>query len=138
MGAMGRYIDGLGDEARDRVIEGQVWVPGTQADYAGGGCLLGQANGSASEARTARGRYVPELTLEGCRSMFRMVRRDAFFGPQGRAAQAFNLACLRFGIPRTVAAIKLRAAKPHRISLPASPSQKSIVEQGMGAEVGAD
>ena len=45
MGAMGRYIDSLTEEERDRIIVGQSWVPFTVSNGSGAGCLLGHAHG---------------------------------------------------------------------------------------------
>lgn len=121
MGAMGRYIDGLDDAGRDRLIEGQAWVPYAQWDGHGGGCLLGHANG---------------VVHMNSREYIDTIREIARTTPPaawllaGRAAHAFNASFERFGAARLTRAIKLRAARRNRLSLPASSPSETAVEVG--------
>lgn len=115
MGAMGRYIDSLDDEKRDRLIKAQQWVAWVRRDGMGGGCLVGHAEDDAANRfhKTFKDGSIvsPETAtplIAAARKMnytaFKMMRRKLPWA-------SFNLATERFGIERVVRAIKQRAAR---------------------------
>jgi hypothetical protein len=95
MGLLGRYIDGLTDEQRDRIVEAQAWGAGggglalvnnvawPNADGLVFGCLVEYAHGGNRAAQQS-GAF---LTI----------------GPR------FDVTVHRFGLDRVVRAVKLRA-----------------------------
>ena len=98
MGIVGRYIDALSDEQRDRVIEATTLYDGYSFyDYDGCGCLVGTAE-RVSKRSGVTGDPINALLYQrsGCRHY-----------PSAR----FPKLCRRFGKDRIVAACKARAAK---------------------------
>lgn len=87
MGMLGRYIDGLTDEQKDRIIQAQEWAAAQNKAFGGRNprCLVEQAQG-----------------FVGC-----AVNNTDYF----IYGMRFDMACGRFGIKRIVRACKLRAAK---------------------------
>lgn len=100
MGKMGRWIDGLTDEQKDRIVRGQRWRDQLVIDADGRKCLVGhaagyqvkkRANGNGTAAfRVGCEVYLPDTTPTGSR---------------------FDRLCGRFGLERIVRACKQRAAK---------------------------
>lgn len=86
-------LDGLTDVERDRVIEAQGWCASWLDDERGNRCLLGHAFNTAfwhvADARTGD-----------------PVRTQ-------RVASAFDYTVISHGLPKTVAAVKARAARNH-------------------------
>jgi len=108
MGAMGRYIDSLPVEAKDRVIQGQQWIGGVFADFKGGGCLIGHAEDFASC-------LIPQFFTP----TYPCESKSGYFTP--KPALSFDKAYPRWG-QRLIRAIKARAAKPfHQQVLDAGP-----------------
>jgi hypothetical protein len=101
MGLIGRYIDALPDEARDRVIEAQA------------GC---SAVGIAGSARCLRGHAEDFYLAAG---VVYEIGCPVDHADKWDAAKAFDDAVRRFAIARVVRACKLRAGRPNRIALPA-------------------
>lgn len=102
MGAIGKYLDGLDDDARDRVITAQDWPRDGGAYsfvYKGQRCLVGHAEDwyhdeiGHSQPRTKR--------YPGC----------AIYGGFPRIVK-------RIGLERAVRLVKARAARAHSIPLP--------------------
>ena len=83
---MGSWIDGLTDEQRDRIVQGQGWCVGDigNADTT---CLIGHAAGECLNPYMA---FTPPVgVMIACR---------------------FDILCDRFGLDRVVRACKMRAA----------------------------
>lgn len=118
MGAMGRYIDGLDDASRDRLIEAQGWRALTLQDGQGNGCLMGNARGLGQRHNL---QVVVGLAWIEATGGFATVYDDSRRDCRQHPAAAFNYSCLRFGKDRVVRAIKKRAARGNHISLPESP-----------------
>lgn len=110
MGAMGRYIDALCDEQRDRLLEAppRAWCSGWLLNDAGARCLVGHVIGPAVFA-------IPADNDEG----ERRTGLDWFYrenSPEDLAEDAFDDAVDRFGRPHVVRAIKARAARRNKSS----------------------
>lgn len=99
MGMLGRYIDGLTEEQKDKVIQAQEWRTGSMGVAQGPRCLMGHAKG-----------------------IYEDVQGDPFYGI--RLGVTFDSACRRFGQQRIVRACKLRASKPQFILPTAQQSSK--------------
>lgn len=102
MGKVARYIDGLTDEQRDRIIRAQEWGWGACAvnekrrdpdNPMWFGCLVEQAWGNWDEASQTREFH--SIGLGG-----------------------FDSLVLRFGLDRIVRACKARAARANTVTLP--------------------
>jgi hypothetical protein len=108
MGKIGRYIDALPDEARDRVIEAHDWCVQWGLDGGGGRCLVGHTEDwrEVGDGDIAV-RCVDVAKMPGGSEDLECVGAD------------FDAACARFGIDRVVRACKLRAGRPNRVTLPA-------------------
>jgi hypothetical protein len=105
MGIVGRYIDRLTDEQRDRIIVAQDWCSKHFMD-GDNRCLVGHAI-------NVRGvNDVRNLDVETYTD--KLFRRGVVFAP-GR----FDHLCARFGIARIVRACKARAARNNAITLTA-------------------
>lgn len=122
MGCMGRFIDGLSADQRDSIIQAQSWGWASMNDeeqYAamlGRLCLMDHACGVSSWM---------EWDTE------KIMEQDSIRKPP---AQAFDVACQRFGMQRVVRACKLRAGKPQPV-LMASPQQQILQHNNTPAEV---
>lgn len=104
------YVDGLPDEARDRIVTGRFWRAGAMLYRDGARCLVGHvANVQASDvtawAKDLEGREF------GCVFFDESEVRayDPMLG-RGRVHILFDGVCIEFGEDRVVRAIKLRAA----------------------------
>jgi hypothetical protein len=111
MGKIGRYIDALPDEARDRVIEAQAWC----TDNAMGG----------SEQRCLVGHTEDWYDIDNYHSAPRdMIVANLPGGTEDNSwicvGDYFDRACTHFGLDRVVRACKLRAGRPNRVALPAN------------------
>jgi len=100
MGLVGRYIDLANDEAKDRVIEGQLWGD-SFCDDDGHRCLCGHAE---------------NWDEEGSRPTNRVIRPERNYSWRGYtiADDVFNVVPRlfnRFGQDRMVALFKARAAR---------------------------
>jgi hypothetical protein len=98
---IGKWIDGLTDEQRDRIIEGHEWTAGSMSGYGASRCLVGHAfdyrrNGGFQDvvAAQASGQH-------GIGVAFR-----------------FDALVARFGLNRIVRACKMRAARRNVVVLP--------------------
>lgn len=120
MGAMGRYIDGLSDGARDRLIAAPAWLTDELVDGCGAGCLRGHAEGlaatgmSMNELRAAHKdleSYKRLVDVDAARWFFRFPVVPPFARNRANPAGAYNRSVERFGLDRVVRAIKLRAAR---------------------------
>jgi hypothetical protein len=113
MGLLGRYLDSLPDQARDRIIEAQDWGMGTLVDARGNRCLLGHAEDWLYAGSLFRNR-AGDLQLQRWRVQH--------FGPSSHLeiGRRFDLLCHRSGVPTAVRMIKLRAARgaPARAETP--------------------
>ena len=89
MGLLGRYIDSLMVEEKDRIIVGQEWCQYTLTTPNGSHCLMGQVDAQRYPIRCG----------------------DAMYGVH--IGITFDSTVGRFGMDRIVRACKLRAAKPH-------------------------
>ena len=94
---IGKWIDGLTDVQRDRIIEGQGWCNVTFYDGDGALCLIGHAFAIRADCdyHPRLGRYMRAVNRHGV---------DAF------VPDRFDELCVRFGRDRIVRACKLRAA----------------------------
>lgn len=106
---MGRYIDGLTDVERDRLVIAQNWANWTP--YGGNRCLVAHAQDAD---------HVDYLEL-GC-------------DYDGSPADAFDSAVERFGIDRVVRAIKLRASAslPSALTEPLAEVGRILDQPGLG------
>lgn len=100
MGLLGRYLDHLPDEAKDRIIRAQEWEPAASPRD-----LLGHAEIGRP------GRRVSWMERWSLRAAFLLT-----FGPAGRLRLRRRFARLvrRSGTLRAVRLLKLRASKPFR------------------------
>lgn len=104
MGKIGRYIDGLTDEQRDRIVTGQGWTSRADCfvDDTGCRCLVGHVD------------------------QWRMVGRDQMSNGQctirHNEHHLYPRAVRRFGLARVVRACKLRAAATLSSSVEARPT----------------
>ena len=101
MGMIGRYIDGLTDEPKDRVVRALYWARGGGRRNDGPMCLVQHAAGRWDwwYKTVKRGRWIFART--------KTVVEDN--EEDWRIAYRFDVLCIRFGLPRIVRAIKLRA-----------------------------
>lgn len=109
MGAIGKYIDMLSDEAADRVLMGQDWCADTFMDERGARCLVGHAGGFRRVASGA----ARECDTGAVDLAFAIDWKP--LTPPAR----FDRLVYRVGIPRAVALVKARAAKRTRLTLDA-------------------
>jgi len=102
MGMLGRYIDALPDEARDRIIEAQHWGMGTLVDAHGNRCLIGHAEDW---------RYAGSLLRNRAGDAALQRWRVEDLGPTSHLeiGKRFDMLCHRFGQPRAVRLAKMRA-----------------------------
>jgi len=99
MGMLGRYIDGLTAEQKDRVIEAQGWTRGQVEDRKGNRCLVGHAVGGAR---------VDNLVTHH-------IWMNEVWGINiGKIGERFDDLHWRFD-QRLIHAIKLRAGKPQPV-----------------------
>lgn len=108
MGLLGRYLDSLPPDARDRIIRAQEWdfKPPCDRDNLWG--LVAHASGIAYPGPGSAS-YARQLELDFARLIW--------FGPRSasRIGLCFCRVCRRFGVGRTVRALKLRAARENRL-----------------------
>lgn len=100
MGAIGKYLDALPDEARDRVLTAQDWCVKDFYDEAGARCLVGHAEDWADG--TARARNVRFLLWE-----------QNIGGIT--TGEHFDAIAERVGLDRAVRLVKQRAGKRTRV-----------------------
>ena len=110
MGLLGRYIDSLTAEEKDKIIVGQKWCQNTLTTTNGSHCLMGHVDAQ----------HYP------------MRRGDALYGV--RLGVKFDRTVDRFGMGRTVRACKLRAGKPQPV-LREAPQQSILQSHNTPAEV---
>lgn len=114
MGLLGRYLDSLPDEARDRIIEAQNWGIGTLVDAEGNRCVLGHAEDwifAGSLLKNHAG--APDIQWE----------RTQQFGPSSHLeiGRRFDTLCHRHDVQTLVGQIKRRAGRattPAELRLP--------------------
>jgi hypothetical protein len=113
MGMLGRYIDALPAEARDRIIEAQHWGMGALVDSDGNRCLLGHAEDWRYGGSLFRNR-AGDARLQRWR-----VER---FGSSSHLeiGQRFDILCHRYGSVEAVRMAKGRAARGLGPDAPAS------------------
>jgi hypothetical protein len=137
MGLIGRYIDALPGDARDRVITAQDWCVAGVLGPNGSRCLIGHAEDwrelavgpgawrSRMAAVTAAGPRPADADL-ACSEVhfaFRRARPAAMelyrgrvrrwgLASEGRIGARFDRLCARRGIPGAVRLVKARAAGP--------------------------
>lgn len=116
---LGRYLDALDAEARDRVIEAQVWGTGSISQP----CLVRHSEGGYGGVERCF-----RITDRARRFEWRAgeLRSDFQFRDLDNVGYRFDRLCRRFGMDRVVRACKLRAAKSNRISIPASSTEEAI------------
>lgn len=104
---IGRYIDQLTDEERDRIITAQDWVPNMLAfaDGDGNRCLCGHVERWSRFDATDHAAVRRRARFE---NRYRRGRRNALYTDV--AVRAIDV-CLRMGQDRFVRAVKMRAAK---------------------------
>lgn len=120
MGLLGRYLDSLPDEARDRIIEAQDWGIGALVDAEGNRCVLGHAEDwiyAGSLLRNHAG--APELQRW----------RTQQFGPSSHLeiGRRFDTLCHRDGVERMVRRVKARAGRA------TTPPEHALLERKMRA-----
>lgn len=107
MGRLGRWIDGLTDEAKDRIVRGQNWGL-AYLNLRGRKCLLGHA----ADAEQTRWLTLRKLVQSGgsadtevleAAEMYRITHNGETAGDR------FDQLSSRFGIERIVRCVKLRA-----------------------------
>ena len=114
MGIVGKYLDAISDEQRDRVIEAKDFYDGTEDFFWDGcGCLVGVAEmvfvGGADPINDA------------------VLRASDYYACP---ASRFPKLCRRFGKDRIVAACKKRAAKGNRLHEIRSEVYRELVPVG--------
>jgi len=104
MGMLGRYIDALPAEARDRIIEAQLWGMGALVDADGNRCLIGHAEDWRYGGSLFRNR-AGDTRLQRWR-----VER---FGSSSHLeiGQRFDMLCHRYGSAEAVRIAKRRAGR---------------------------
>lgn len=111
---LGRYIDMLPPEAKDRIIENQSWCRASFVSDDGARCLVaaaewwellpdGQLVVRDGEVQEIRGRFEASYRPGGESRLWRTIDRQ------------FDLLTRRFGMERIVRAIKQRAARSNRL-----------------------
>jgi len=102
MGMLGRYIDALPDQARDRIIEAQRWGMGALVDAHGNRCLIGHAEDW---------RYAGSLfrNSAGDASLQRWRVENLGSTSHLEIGKRFDMLCHRFGQLRAVRLAKMRA-----------------------------
>lgn len=104
---IGKWIDRLDAEQKDRIITGQGWCVHSIQLYEDR-CLVGHAIGGLPAWRNLGGDIGARL-------------------PLATVGRRFDGLCDRFGMDRIVRACKLRAAKSHRVVLPdAVPVEEAV------------
>jgi hypothetical protein len=127
MGDIGRYIDLLPDQAKDRVIEAQDWTVGQLVGGDGSRCLVGHAEDWGMSGPRMRQRVIPS------ENEALMIRRLMFgVDAASRIGSRFDRLCRRVGTQRAVRLVKLRAA---RRFTPAHCSRDA--DDGLGTPAGA-
>ena len=112
MGLAGQYIDSRDDEAKDRIIEGQLWGDGFCDN--GHRCLCGHAEDWLEEGFSRNTSDRPE--------------RNYSWRSWRSSDDVFNIAprlFRRFGQDRIVALFKARAAKNNSFQIPKSKGTNS-------------
>lgn len=133
---MGRYIDSLNDEQRDRLIRGE-FNDGTSWGHMakGCGCLVGNAEGMV-ELDFDSDEYlrVSDIAYRELNKSFQKARDmhkeavDVFDVPWcvAVASVRYPQAVKRFGQERVVRAVKMRAAKNYTMQLPKTGKEAQV------------
>jgi hypothetical protein len=152
---MGRYIDGLPAEARDRLIQAQDWCVGSVREADGSRCLVGHAEDwealavedtawrswmDAGPALAAPDAPAPasDLDLLCHPELFAFRRaRPADLGvyrarllrwgaaSESRIGARFDRLCARYGVPGAVRVVKRRAGRAFAVDVAARPQPAS-------------
>lgn len=104
MGMLGRYIDGLTEEQKDRVIEAQNWCSNVGLNEHGERCLVGHVHNFLAD----------------------VLMVLAVFDEYWTVGPWFDALVSRYSKDHIVRAIKARAAKSHQISLSAPTQQHKL------------
>src|SRR3990167_4079388 len=99
------YIDGLDDEARDRVITAQGWCSRVHPNAQGAGCLISPAEPAVAPLPWAE------------RGAGWRVDSGEEWQRYAAAAGQYDDAVKKYGLVPVVAALKARAARPNRVTL---------------------
>lgn len=119
MGIIGRYIDGLPDFKKDRIIEAQNWCTNALRQLDGSRCLVGNVENV--------------MDLHDHEAYTGLPRRPVYASCSQRTlasinpAVGFDLLCSKYGKQRAVALCKARAAKPPISKLLTAKPDPSIV-----------
>ena len=105
MGLVGRYIDALRDEQRDRVIEADGWSWQYLERHTGCRCLVGHAEN-----------WVIKRTTGGTKYGSPYYARDVTADPGCLVANRVPDLFIRFGMNRVVPLLKARAARGNNIA----------------------
>jgi hypothetical protein len=158
MGLMGRYIDGLPQHARDRLIQAQDWCVASVRGPDGSRCLVGHAEDWEELAADAGwwGRWVDDAARSGARTRaegeldtlcrpelfaFRRARpadltiyRDRVrrWGAESecRIGARFDRLCARRGLSGAIRAVKRRAGREFVVSAAARRTRQAVAEAG--------
>ncbi|HEV2734878.1 MAG TPA: hypothetical protein VGV85_08555 [Longimicrobiaceae bacterium] len=106
---LGKYIDGLPDRAKDRIIMGERWVTGMGRGWRGGRCLIGHAEDWNENGMQDAEVYFVRRHKENPCDLGTCI------------GWRFDRLVQRFGKDRVVRACKLRAARGNAPALPDAP-----------------
>lgn len=104
MGAIGRYIDRLPENAVDRVLMAQSWAVGDALGARGGRCLVGHAEDY-------------RVGSDGCTEVGDMRATAARHPHTWKVPLGFDMLAARVGLGRAVSLVKARAGKRTRVAL---------------------
>lgn len=125
MGIVGRWIDSLSDEERDRIVEAQDAGFGSQRGTAR--CIVEMAGYRAGAHMAGRIHDVEKLRAYAARMSAKLGYPPPIGLPFARQSVEahFDLLCIRFGLARIVRLCKLRAGHVPEIPQPSGRAERT-------------